>query len=316
MRLKNFADVLFVGGILLHGTHLQARTFPLSTDKLVGELQTTHASEEDTLIDIGRRFDLGYEEMLMANPSVDPWLPGEGTLVLLPSLYLLPLSAREGIIVNVAEMRLYYFPKVKKGEPAIVEIFPISVGRGDWSTPLITTKVTQKVTDPAWYPPASIKQEHAAEGDMLPDVVPGGAGNPLGKYALYLSSSGYLIHGTNKEYGIGMQVTHGCMRLYPEDIEQLYHQVPIGTRVQIINQPYKVGWHNGQLYVEVHPWLEGTPPEQVQKSQTLLEEMVIEALSDQPDYALDWEKIKNLKEKPNGIPTVVGLKARGSQTAP
>lgn len=283
-----------------------AQTFPLSNDKLVGAIQTTHSTQEDTLVDVARRFDLGYEEIIMANPSVDAWIPGEGTQVVLPSLYLLPLASREGIIVNIAEMRLYYFPKTKKGEPPVVEIYPISVGRGDWSTPLITTKVTKKVVDPAWYPPKSIRDEHAADGDMLPTVVAAGDGNPLGKYALYLSTSSYLIHGTNKEYGIGMQVTHGCMRLYPEDIEQLYKKVPIGTRVQIINQPYKVAWHDGNLYVEVHPWLEGTPEKQIQENSTLLEELIIEALSENPTYPLDWQKVALLKEKPNGIPTVVG----------
>jgi L,D-transpeptidase ErfK/SrfK len=285
---------------------VSAQVFPLSNDKLVGALQTTQAMEEDTLIDIGRRFDLGYEEMLMANPAVDAWIPGAGTQVIIPSLYLLPLSVREGIIVNVAEMRLYYFPKMKKGEQPIVEIFPISIGRSDWNTPIITTKVTRKVIDPVWYPPKTIRDEHAADGDILPEVVPAGSGNPLGKYALYLSTSSYLIHGTNKEYGIGMQVTHGCMRLYPEDIEQLYNKVPVGTRVQIINQPYKVGWHNGELYIEVHPWLEGTPEEQKEKSTTLLEEMIIEALSENPSYQIDWEKVQLLKDKPNGIPAVVG----------
>jgi L,D-transpeptidase ErfK/SrfK len=283
-----------------------AQTFPLSTDKLIGAMQITQANEEDTLVDIARRFDLGYEEMLMANPSVDAWMPGAGTQVVIPSLYLLPLATREGIIVNIAEMRLYYFHKAKKGEPRVVETHPISVGRGDWSTPIITTKVTKKMVDPVWYPPKTIRDEHAAEGDILPTVVPAGAGNPLGKYALYLSTSSYLIHGTNKEYGIGMQVTHGCMRLYPEDIEQLYNNVPVGTRVQIINQPYKVAWHNGDLYIEVHPWLEGTPEKQIEDNHTLLEELIIEALSENPTYQLDWEKVKLLKEKPNGIPTIVG----------
>ncbi|MDX1654915.1 MAG: L,D-transpeptidase family protein, partial [Candidatus Competibacteraceae bacterium] len=161
-------------------------------------------------------------------------------------------TPREGLVLNVAELRLYYYPKPKAGEPPVVKTFPVSIGRMDWKTPLGTTQVVAKVKDPAWYPPASIKREHAERGDILPDVVPPGPDNPLGQHAMRLGIPGYLIHGTNRPSGIGMRVTHGCVRMYPEDIASLFPEVPKGTRVTIVNQPMKSGWLADSLFVEYH----------------------------------------------------------------
>ncbi|WP_020682050.1 L,D-transpeptidase family protein [Marinobacterium rhizophilum] len=241
--------------VLLSGTLARAETFilPPPDQDIVGEVRITRARQSDTLLDIARAFNLGYEEIVRANPGVDRWLPGQGTDVILPNQLILPDAPRDGIVLNVPEMRLYYYPRPEPGETPVVITHPVSVGRMDWTTPLGKTTVIQKQADPPWYPPASIKAEHARNGDILPDVVPGGPGNPLGRFALRLGIPGYLIHGTNKEYGIGMQVTHGCVRLYPEDIERLYSLVPVGTPVYIINQPVKIGRHSDGLYVEAHP---------------------------------------------------------------
>ncbi|MFN2308524.1 MAG: L,D-transpeptidase family protein [Gammaproteobacteria bacterium] len=223
---------------------------------LIGTVRTVRALHEDTLLDIARRAQLGHDEIILANPGMDRWLPGEGTEVVLPTRYVLPQAERKGLVLNVPEMRIYYFPPAKPGESPVVRTFPVSVGRMDWSTPLGKATIASKQKDPAWYPPASIRAEAAARGETLPEVVPPGPDNPLGQYALRLSVPGYLIHGTDKPWGIGMRVTHGCLRLYPEHSEMVYNEVPVGAAVQIVNQPVKVGWLAGTLYMEVHPPLE------------------------------------------------------------
>lgn len=287
-------------------THARVFQLPPEGESLVGREERVIARHEDTLVDIARVNDLGFDEIVNANPGVDTWLPRAGTPVVLPHLYLLPAAPREGIVINVAEMRLYYYPKPPKGTPATtVESFPISVGRSDWNTPLVTTKVVRKVTDPVWYPPAALKREHLAEGDVLPDAVHPGPDNPLGQYALYLGTPSYLIHGTNKEYGIGMQVTHGCMRLYPEDIQHVYESVPVGTAVRIVNQPFKVGWREGVLYVEVHPWLEGTPDAQLRDS-SILTQLVKKNLQEYLDYPVDWQAVEQARIEATGLPVAVG----------
>ena len=233
----------------------------------MGETQSVVAQHEDTLLDLGRRYSVGYEEIVAANPGVDPWLPGEGTQVLIPSRFILPDAPREGIIVSLAEHRLYYFPKARAGEAPVVVTYPISVGKMDWKTPLGLTRIVDKRVKPIWYPPESVRQEHAADGRPLPKAVPAGPDNPLGDYAMRLGIPGgaYLIHGTNRPAGVGMQVTHGCIRMYPEDIEQFFKLVPVNTPVRIIDQPYKMGWKGQELYMEVHAPLEGA--EQMASSQ-------------------------------------------------
>lgn len=247
---------LLLGVFLVTGA--RAAVYPLPPDDvdLIGEVQVVQAQPEDTLLDIARRYSLGYEEIVMANPGVDRWLPGAGTEVVLPTRYILPNAPRDGIVLNVSEMRVYYYPKPKAGEQPVVVTYPVSIGRMDWHTPLGTTRVVAKQKDPPWYPPESIKKEHAEAGDPLPDVVPAGPDNPLGQYALRLGLPGYLIHGTNRPYGIGMRVTHGCVRMYPEDIEELFPQVPVGTPVHIVNQHLKAGWLAGTLFAEFHDPLE------------------------------------------------------------
>jgi L,D-transpeptidase ErfK/SrfK len=282
---------------------LKASVFslPPGGDALIGREERIMAGREDTLIEIGRQNSIGYDEILNANPGVDAWMPQSGSTVVLPHLYLLPDAPRQGIVINAAEMRLYYYPKAT----GTVETFPISIGRSDWNTPLGVTKIARKTANPIWYPTASVRQEHMQNGDPLPSVVPAGPDNPLGKYALYLGLPAYLIHGTNNEYGIGMQVTHGCMRMYAPDIKRLYETVPVGTPVRIVNQPYKVGWKAGVLYVEVHPWLEGTPTEHLENT-ALLNQLVKLHLRDYMDYPVDWQAVEQARIEAHGIPVAVG----------
>jgi L,D-transpeptidase ErfK/SrfK len=292
---------LTLGGII----PLYAAGYPMPPDgeDLVGQIQKVTARKEDTLLDIARRHDLGYEEMILANPGVDVWLPGEGTIVTLPTLFILPKAPRRGIIVNLAEMRLYYYPEPgsEAEENRRVISYPISVGRVDWETPTVSSRITGKRINPVWHPPASILNEHAEHGKPLPKAVPPGPQNPLGHFALYLDLPEYLIHGTNRPYGIGMRVTHGCIRLYPEDIKAMFENVPLGTPVRIINQPAKAGWHNGLLYLEVHPTPDGKP-----RSMTSLVKAIIEATKSRPDYRIDWEKVRHLASQPGGIPLPIG----------
>ena len=227
-----------------------------SEQSVVGVPQLVFARDADTLSDLARAYGLGYDELIAANPDVDPWLPGENTPVLLPTQFVLPDVPKEGIVLNIASKRLFYFPTVPDGQAAIVKTYPIGIGRVGWETPLGMTTVTAKAKDPHWYVPWSVQREHAEKGDPLPSVIPPGPENPLGHRVLKLEMPGYLIHGTNQPFGVGMRVSHGCVRLYPENIEYLYELVEIGEPVAIINEPFLFGQLDGEWYLESHAPLE------------------------------------------------------------
>ena len=286
-----------------------AQTFVLPADAdLIGAPQMAKVEPDDTLSDIARRYHLGYQEIVNANPGVDPWLPKEGTEVQLPTERLLPMAPRSGIVLNVPEMRLYYFPPARAGRPAEVHSHPVSIGDVDWSTPLGLTHVAAKVVNPTWFPPASIRAEHARDGDHLPPAVPPGPDNPLGDYALRLGISGYLIHGTNKPYGIGMRVTHGCVRLYPEDIEALFHGVPVGAPVRIVDQPYKLGWRDGVLYLESHPPLNAR--KDGGRNFTPLVRAIIAATGERK-VEIDWDKAMRAAHEARGVPVAISPTSAG-----
>ena len=244
-----------------------------SNDRVITQYTTDDAplirSEQDeTLLDVARRFLLGQTEIVRLNRNVDRWLVKEGVMVRIPNKRILPDTPHDGITLNLPEFRMYYYPRdQEQGSPQLLMSYAHGVGRQDWKTPLGKTSVVRKVKDPSWRPPESIRKEHAADGDILPVVVPPGPHNPLGAYALNLAIRGYLIHGTDidKIFGIGMQITHGCIRMYPEDIEELYNSVKVGTPVYIVKQPIKVGWLNNVLYIEAHPDLEGEEMSQDQR---------------------------------------------------
>ena len=217
----------------------------ISGPALVGQPQLYRAAFEDTLIDLAVRNRIGYVQLIAANPDIDPWLPGAGTMLTLPTSHLLPRAEPNGIVINLPEMRLYYFSP----EGELLHTGAIGIGREGMETPVGSTKVTRKKAKPTWYPPDSIK----AIKPYLPDVVPPGPDNPLGLYALYLGWDHYLIHGTNTPVGVGRRTSGGCIRMYPADIEVLFNTVPIGTPVTVVDQPIKVGWIDNELYLEVHP---------------------------------------------------------------
>jgi L,D-transpeptidase ErfK/SrfK len=287
---------------------LRAEVFnmPAPGVDMIGAIQYTKANYEDTLIDIAREFSLGQDEIVMANPTVDRWLPGQGKEVLVPRQFILPDASRNGIVLNIPEMRLYYFiGGSKKSGPTQVITYPVSIGRMDWRTPLGATRIVEKLKNPSWRPPETIKREHAADGDILPDVVPPGPNNPLGQFAMKLGVPGYLIHGTgvDKAYGIGMRVTHGCIRMYPEDIAKLFPTVSVGTPVNLVNQPVKLGWQGDDLYIEVSQTLD---EDRMTYEQLLALAMnLIEKKTARRGVVLDGAVLKRALETPSGIPVVI-----------
>lgn len=208
----------------------------------IPEIYVTRA--QDTLLDIAHDHDLGYVEIRAANPGTDPWLPGEGKMLTLPSQHVLPTAPRRGIVINLPELRLYYYPAT--GEP---RSFPIGIGGEGKETPVGRTRIAEKRVHPTWVP---TKSEHEEDPD-LPQAVGPGPDNPMGDFALYLAWKGYAVHGTNKPYSIGRRDSHGCIRLYPQDIEWLFRAIAIGMPVTVVDQPVKLGWSAGELYLEIHP---------------------------------------------------------------
>ena len=291
--------------------------------EVVGYVQRTIIGKEDTLPDIARRFDVGYEEMLLANPGVDPWLPGAGREVLVPTQFVLPAAPHEGVVVNVAAMRIFYYPPHKKGEPQEVFTHPIGIGKVGWKTPEGTTKIVGRQKDPVWVVPKSVRDEHAEDGEVLPVKVPAGPDNPLGQYAFRLGWPSYLIHGTNKPYGVGMRSSHGCMRLYPEDIAVFFDTIPIGTKVTIVNQPYLFGWRDGVLYLQAYAVLERAAPaagraaperggpapaDWTRDHKRLLGDLLNPKLRRRiadHDKEIDWQRVGDLAHAPRGIPVPV-----------
>ena len=296
-------------------------------EEVFGAVQVIDARHEDTFVSLARTYNVGYEELRQANPEVDAWLPGEGTKITIPTLYVLPRAPQRGIVVNVAELRMYYFPEESGPVPAGVApgsrrviTHPISIGRMDWATPLGVTTITAKVANPSWYPPQSIRDEHAARNDFLPRVVPPGPDNPLGLHSMRLGIPGYLIHGTNRPSGVGMRVTHGCVRMFPEDIEALYKTVPVGTRVNIVNQPVKIGWTaDGTLYLESHPALmESTIDGEIVDASAETLEPIPEspltslmrayvAATDERRVELDWDAAERVAQFGSGVPEAISV---------
>lgn len=302
--LSRFSAVsrCFAALALCSSAAVQALEFPLPApgDDIVGQVQVVKAKYEDTFADLGTANNLGYLEMVAANPGVDPWLPGEGKEVVLPTRFILPPGPREGIVINLAEYRLYYYPKDKN----VVYTFPLGIGREGWGSPLGTGRITAKTPNPAWYPPKSIREEHAADGDMLPTVVPPGPDNPLGPYKMSLSFPGYLIHGSNKKFGIGMQVSHGCFRMFNHNVLELAAMAPVNTPVRIINEPYKFGVSGGKVYLEAHAPLNDQGEPSVVDKHTA----VINALLKREDLTglrLDWDVVREVVASEDGLPVPI-----------
>ena len=280
---------------------IEAHVFQLNDHQdMVGDLAVIETRENDTLSDIARHFGLGYNDISNANPTISPWTPKTGSRVLLPIQFILPDAPHKGIVLNLANMRLFYYPRQQRDK---VFTYPIGIGRQGWNTPMGSTTIVAKRANPTWVVPESIQQEHIEKGDILPNVVPSGPNNPLGLYAMQLGFPSYLIHGTNKPYGIGMQISHGCVQLYPEDIEVLFKNASIGLPVKIIHQPYLVAWHQNTLYLEANKPLQKWAHEQPKLKKQLLKQL--KAISSKRNVSVDWEKVNDVIKKSSGIPTPI-----------
>jgi len=267
---------------------------------MVGQLAVVDTRENDTLSDIARHYGLGFNDVSIANAAIPPWTPVTGSRVLLPLQFVLPDAPRKGIVLNLANMRLFYYPK---NEPGKLYTYPVGIGRQGWNTPMGLTRIAEKTANPNWHVPPSIHREHALKGDKLPSVVRSGPDNPLGLYAMRLAIPGYLIHGTNKPYGIGMQISHGCVQLYPEDIEVLFKKTSVGLPVRIVHQPYLVAWDGGMLYLEAHEPL----PKWVRSKKQLQKQLLkqLRKIGDKKGVAIDWKKVDAILTRADGVPTPV-----------
>jgi L,D-transpeptidase ErfK/SrfK len=279
-----------------------------SAQDVVGVVQVVTATRDDTLTDIARRFDVGYEEIVRANPKVDPWLPGEGREIVVPSQFILPDAPRTGLVINIAAMRIFYYPPVKRGERPVVLTHPIGIGKVGWRTPEGVTKIVRRQQDPTWRVPVSVRKEHHDNGEDLDPVIGPGPDNPLGKYAFYLQWPSYLIHGTNKPAGVGLRSSHGCIRLYPEDIAQFFAMVPVGTQVRVVNQPFVFGWRDGQLYMQPFDVLEDDTRDWAKAQRRLLSKSLAATLQQQLKAhrtQVDWTLVSALARAPRGVPVPI-----------
>ncbi len=258
---------------------------------LLGEPRTRVIVYEDTFARIAREEGVGYDALLRANPGVDPWLPEPGSNLVLPTAMLLPAATHEGVVINLSELRLYFFDPAGQR----VFVYPIGIGSEGRETPLMQTKTVSKLERPTWYPPASVRARYASEGRPLAGVVPPGPDNPLGTFAIKLARSGYFIHGTNDPIGVGRRVSSGCIRMYERDIAALVAQLPNGTPVRVLRQPYKTGWRGDTLYLEAHPST---------SSYTEAVRQVVRATETRAAQ-IDWDRVVEIARDGAGIPLAV-----------
>jgi L,D-transpeptidase ErfK/SrfK len=278
---------------------VERNDFPVAKgDDVIGRLAFITLETGDTLPDVARHFGLGINGVSAANPGVDIWVPKAGERIILPLSFILPDARRKGIVINLAAMRLFQFKG--DGGSMAVSTYPVGVGTEERPSPTGQMYVERKVPRPTWHVPASIARDHREKGDPLPPAVLPGPQNPLGEYAMYLSKSSYLIHGTNKPASIGLRATNGCIRLYPEDIKKLYGNTPVKTPVYIVNQPYLLGQHNGVVYMEVH-----ARPEDMDTVEFDRMYRKLRNIEKETGRTLDWGKVKNVLAEARGIPVPI-----------
>ena len=284
-------------GAMMAATLLAGTAQAAERNDIIGELKTHTAQWEDMFVDLMRANDIGYNQMVAANPGIDPWVPGVGARILLPTAHILPDAPHRGIVINLPEMRMYYY--APNGE---IITHAIGVGEEGWSTPKGSTSIVRKQANPAWYPPASIR----AQKPELPAMVPAGPDNPLGDHAMYLGWHSYLIHGTDKPDGVGRRASHGCIRMFPEGITDMFKRVSVGTQVTAVDQPIKLGWRGGELYLEVHhPLANANALEFGEAFEPVplpdLHQKVTKAAGDQANR-LDWALVDQIGTQRLGVP--------------
>jgi L,D-transpeptidase ErfK/SrfK len=289
--------------LLLKGSSSFALNFalPRNSDDIVGNIMTVVVEPGDNFSTIARKYDVGYCELEEANPGIDPDAPPAGSVLIIPTQYILPDVPRDGIVINLVEMRLYFYPPNKRS----VYIFPVGIGREGWESPLGVWSIIERTPLPTWHAPESIREARAKEGVYIPKEVPPGPDNPLGDYAMRLSNHTYLIHGTNDPSGVGRRSSAGCIRMYPEDIKKLFEMTHNGSPVRIINYPYKAGWKDNELYLETHLPLNGILGE-LNPDHRDAELVLKRAISNKGAAYVNWSKAKAVAKEQQAIPQAVG----------
>jgi L,D-transpeptidase ErfK/SrfK len=281
--------------------------YPRGARTATGEMKTYTLNEEDTFIDVARAYKLGYVELRAANPELDPWSPDPGSVMVIPTFKLLPRARQEGIVVNLGEMRMYFFRGA--GLPPLS--FPLGIGREGLETPLGDTSIIRKAAMPSWHPTDRMKKEKP----WLPATVAPGASNPLGTHAMYLGWPTFLIHGSNKPWGIGRRVSSGCMRMYPEDIINMFEMTPVGTRVTVVNQPIKTAWVGDNLYLEANPSMTQSGEIEIDGTHTIkpmgdgLRETIVQTAG---EFAgrVDWSTVNRVIRERRGYPVLIATNGR------
>ena len=285
-----------------------AKTYALPTggNAMIGQMDYVTSDSGETLLSIAQRYNLGLNAIEGANPGIGPIniLPA-GMHILVPTAHLLPPLARDGIVINLPEMRMYYYPKSSRG---IVMTFPIGIGRVGKTIPLAHTSVVRKQEHPIWIPPDDIRAFNEEQGVTLPKIMKAGPDNPLGPYAIYLRIPTYLIHSTIYPDSIGRRASFGCIRMNEADIKDFFPLVSSGTPVTIVDMPNKIGWDNGTLYLESHPPLEEHAHEAYVGVGAIVNSI---ADTSSPTTAfVDWQMVAYLAESPDGIPHAIGFRVR------
>lgn len=311
MKLSNFyklASLFIFSASLTLPLSCEALTFslPQGDNTIVGEVSTIQSKPGDTLRLLARRYDIGFQEMHSANPTIlsdQRLLPG--TRITIPGQFILPPKPWKGLVVNLSAYRIFYFPE----DMPVVITFPMGIGKVGWNTPTFEGMIVKKAKDPSWHPPLSVKQSTLETmGIVLPPVIEPSPRNPLGQYAFYTSLPSYELHGTNYPYGVGDQVSAGCLRMLPEDVEQLYYSVPVKTPLRVFHQAIDFGILNQQIYMELHPKQQGIPQESLPLSDTTILSTLM-LYSAQNNISIDWDKVYQViyQSKLNSIPVDISL---------
>jgi len=292
--------------ILFLVSPILAATFPLPVrgNDIVGDVKTHIVKPNETFASIAHDFDICQYELVESNPHVNPKNPLVGTVLIIPSRYILPNTPREEMVINLAELRLYYYPRDKKE----VWVFPVGIGREGEQTPVGYLRIVEHRENPTWHSPEAIRKARAKEGVVIPKVVPPGPDNPLGKFAMRLSRRNYLIHGTNDNGGVGQRSSSGCIRMYPKDIKKLFHAAKNGTSVLVINEPFKIGRDSHKIFFEAHMPLHEKAVEYADVHQAVM--ATLSTFGSYKERDVNWDKTVSIAKEQQGLPQEIGkLKA-------